>query len=91
MFRELDEELNKHLEMLAGLSRSPDEHLVSEVTRTQLPRVTHAVATLLSEHSPDSHGRCCTCRADHWWQPRPAFPCPAYLAVHKALFAGRLG
>ena len=90
MFRELDDELSRHLSMLADLARDPDDRLVSSVTRRQLPRVVDAVATLLSEHSPDPHGRCGTCRPDHWWQPRPAFPCPAYLAVHQALFAGTL-
>jgi hypothetical protein len=91
MFRELDDELNRHLAMLADLARDPDDRLVSGVTRAQLPRVVDAVATLLGEHSPDAAGRCASCRPDHWWQPRPAFPCPAYLAVHRALFAGTLG
>lgn len=91
MFRELDDELNRHLRMLIGLADEADEHTVTDLTRSQLPRVANAVATLLSEHSPDAHGRCGACRPEHWWHPRPTFPCPAYLAVHRALFAGTLG
>jgi hypothetical protein len=91
MLCELDDELNRHLRMLSGLADETDEQLVTGVTRSQLPRVVNAVATLLSEHSPDAHGRCGTCRPNRWWQPRPVFPCPAYLAVHRALFAGTLG
>ncbi|AHI00455.1 hypothetical protein GCM10010174_64570 [Kutzneria viridogrisea] len=91
MFRELDDELNRHLAKLARLSTEADPARAARVARAELPGVAKAVSTLLGEHSPDSRGRCATCRPDHWWQPRPTFPCAAYLAVHRALFAGTLG
>ena len=70
------------LDYLDQLVTQADVPSRAALAETEIARMTEAWRALLSEHQPDSHGRCRQC--SRWRHPR-AFPCAAWTIAHHHL------
>ncbi|MDQ2588178.1 hypothetical protein [Saccharothrix yanglingensis] len=84
VFSQLDKSLHEHLDALVRLAATGDDETAVDLARGELPRVVTALRSLLTEHTPDEHGRCPTCRTRRWSRRLPS-PCRAYLGAQLCL------
>jgi hypothetical protein len=85
IFGQLESSLAEYLIEVSSRARHGDDRAAAGLARTELPKLVKALRAVLDEHSPDSFGRCASCRRSRFG--RTPTPCRAYLSAHLCLVA----
>jgi hypothetical protein len=82
MARVTGETLTDRLDYLDALIENADPASLARLASSELPRMTQAWRAVLTDHQPDTHGRCRRCRP--WWRPTSQ-PCRVWADAYEHL------